>query len=146
MIYQIEDLNDKGFAFEAVGVQAARLRADFGDGYSAGARIGDVRGLKAWKIRISALPDMAEYLIEQETRARYLYNFWVRHLLEKDCAVFRMRDPFPRDPSLPYVFAEFTENELEYGVFSEAVFSTGFAIKEARLRYLDPNDYNPQQI
>ncbi len=146
MIYQIEDLNDKGFAYEAVGIKAARLSADFGDGYTASARIGDARGLKAWKLRISALPDMPEYLVEQETRARYLWNFFLRHKLEKDCDVFRLRDPFPREPHLIYCFAQFSEDELEYGVFSEAVFSTGLTIKEARLPYLDPNDYNPQQI
>ncbi len=147
MIYpEIETLIDTGFAFEQVAVQAARLVANFGDGYTAAARIGDTRGLKAYAVRVQALPDLAQYLVEQETRARYLWNFWIRHKLEKDCEVFRMRDPWPRSEAEPWIFARFAEDELDFGMFSEKVFSTGLKIVEARLQYQNPNDYNAQQI
>ncbi|HWQ36951.1 MAG TPA: hypothetical protein VNQ79_29235 [Blastocatellia bacterium] len=143
---EYETLDDTGFHFEQTGLRAARLRADFGDGYTAGARVGSAEGLRAWRLRIDALPDLPEYLIGQQTRARYLWEFWRRHKLEKESEVFRLRDPFPADPSRPFVFARFTEDELNFGMFCELVFSVGLTLIQCRVRGLDANDFNPQSL
>jgi hypothetical protein len=147
MIYpDLELLDDTGFSFEQVAIQASRITAQLGDGFVRSTRIGAREGLKAWKIKADVLPDLPEYLIEQETRARYLWQFWVRHKLENDLEIFRMRDPFARNPERPYVFARFQEDNLDYQILTGCLYAFGLAIVEARIPDLDPNDYNEQQI
>jgi hypothetical protein len=147
---QIEMLDDTGFIFTDIGFLAPRKSANFGDGYTAGARL-STRELRAWKVRIDVLPDYQITCLETylQTRARYLYEFWLRHKLEKPSEIFRMRDPFPRDPTrtLDTVYARFMEEELNYGVTTEFLFTSGLTIREARVKGLpDATDYNPQQI
>lgn len=147
---QIETLDTKGFFFEQVGIKAARLAANYGDGYTKGARIGSPDGLKAWKVTIAALPDLPQHRAGvgqfEDTRARYLWDFWLRHKLQKTSEIFRLPDPWPRDVTRPYVFAKFAEEELNFQMFSAAVFSTGLVLMEARIPYKDPNDFNNQEI
>jgi len=146
-----ETLDDSGFIFEQIGLQARRLTANYGDGYTAGARLGSVQGLRAWRVRVDCLPDIhiagggESY---PETRARYLWEFWRKHKLELDSEIFIMRDPFPDDVTrtADKVFARFVENELNYGLDTEYLFNTGLTIMQARVKSLDANDYNPQEI
>lgn len=147
---QIETLDPAGFLFEQVGIRASRLSANYGDGYTKGARIGSPLGLKAWRVRIDALPDMPQHQAGndqyKDTRARYLMAFWVRHKLQKTSEIFRMLDPFPRDPNKPYVFAKFQEDEMNWQMFTATVFSAGLVLMEARIPHKDPNDFNQQEI
>jgi hypothetical protein len=150
VVDEIETLDPKGFFFEQVGIKAARLSANFGDGYTRGARIGGPLGLKAWRVRIDALPDLPQYQAGlgqyQRTRARYLWELWERLKLQRNSEIFRMLDPFPRDPSKPYVFAKFQEDEMNWQMFSATVFATGLVLMEARIPHKDPNDFNEQEI
>lgn len=150
LVDEIETLDPRGFFFEQVGIKAERLSANFGSGYTRGARIGSPLGLKAWRVRIDALPDLPQYTagfgLYQRTRARYLWEFWERHKLQRTSEIFRMLDPFPRDPRAPYVFAKFQEDETNWQMFSATVFATGLVLLEARIPYKDPNDFNQQEI
>jgi hypothetical protein len=147
---QIETLDDTGFTFEQIGLQARRKSANFGDGYTAGARIGHVEGLRAWRIKIDVLPDFLVGCSESylETRARYLWEFWRRHKLEKDSEIFLMRDPFPADPTRTQdrVFARFVEDELNYPLTTEYVFSCELTIRQCRIPNLSATDFNPHSI
>lgn len=145
---EIEILDPTGFFFEQVGLKVERLSANFGGGYTKGARIG--AALKAWRVRIDALPDLPQYRAGydeyQATRARYLWEFFLRHKQLKPSEIFRMVDPFPRDPNRPYVFARFQEDEANWQMFSATLFATGFVLLEARIPHKDPNDFNEQEI
>ena len=146
----LEMLDDTGFIFTDVGFLAPRKTANFGDGYTAGARLSTVE-LRAWKVRIDCLPDFPITCIETylQTRARYLYEFWLRHKLQKESEIFLMRDPFPRDSTrtLSNVYARFTTEELNYSLNTEFLFTSGLTIREARVKGLpDATEYNPQQI
>lgn len=150
----IETLDDTGFTFEEVGLQARRITANFGDGYTAGARIGLADGLRGWKVRIDLLPDFdlqpgASFEAYIETRARYLWNFWKRHKLERNSEIFIMRDPFPADPTRKRdrVFARFIGEDLSLPMTTEYLFSAGLTLRQARIPgYPDANDYNPSTI
>ena len=147
---EIETLDPVGFLFEQVGIKAARLTANYGDGYTRAARIGSPQGLKGWRVRIDALPDMPQYRAGvgpyEDTRARYLWDFWIRHKLQKSSEIFRLLDPFPRDPNKPYVFAKFQEDENNWQMFHATLFAAGLVLVEARIPYRDPNDFNQQEI
>lgn len=147
-----ETLDDTGFNFTQVGMLARRKTANFGDGYTAGARFGDARGLRAWQITIDVLPDFylqCDLTTYQDTRSRYLWNFWRRHKLENDTEIFIMRDPFPEDASrqLNRVFARFKDEEINYTMDTDFLFSTGLTIIEARVSgYTDANEYTEPLI
>ena len=152
-VLNLETLDDAGFTFEQVGLLARRKSANFGDGYTAGARLGDPRGLRAWKVRIDVLPDFGIPGCEEsymQTRARYLWEFWLRHKMERDSEIFIMRDPFPPNDvtrTINRVFARFKDDELNYAMDTEYLFTTGLTIIEARVAdIVDANDYNPQEI
>src|ERR1051326_8969171 len=114
-INDFEILDDTGFYWAQTGLKAARLKADFGDGYTAGARIGSKEGLRGWALKIDVLPHLNPYLVGAETRALYLWNFWKRHKLEKSSEIFLIRDPArldSDDPATPKLyFARFTDDE-----------------------------------
>ncbi len=151
-ILNLQTLDDAGMSFEQVGLQARRKSANFGDGYTASARFGDPRGLRAWRVRIDLLPDFSVDACAQtylDTRARYLWNFWKLHKLERSSEIFIMRDPFPDDPTrtLARVFARFKDEELSYALDTEYLFQTGLTLLEARVPgYVSANDYNAQEI
>lgn len=133
------ELNTTGFFFEQVAFKAPRLRANYGDGYTAGARLSS-NDLKAWRLTIAALPDRANWLVEAQTRARYLYEFWFDVKLVQNSEVFKLRDPgLPRDPGAPFVFARFAEDSLDLGQMCADVFSVQLTIMEARVAGEDPN-------
>lgn len=150
VVDEIETLDPVGFLFEQVGVKASRLSANYGDGYTRGARLGSAEGLRAWRVRIEALPDMPQYRAGvgayEDTRARYLWEFWMRHKLEKTSEIFRLLDPFPRDRNKLYVFAKFQEDEMNWQMFHASLFSAGLVLLQARIPYKDPNDFNQQEI
>lgn len=131
-------LNTTGFFFEQVAVVAPRLNANYGDGYTAGARLSS-RTLKAWRLRIDALPDRSAHQVESKTRARYLWEFWENVKLVETSEVFKMADPSLPRTGETYVFARFAENSMDWNQFCADVFSTGLLIKEARVAGEDPN-------
>lgn len=146
----LEMLDDTGFIFTDAGFLAPRKTANFGDGYTAGARLSTIE-LRAWKVRIDVLPDFPITCIETylQTRARYLYEFWVRHKLQRESEIFLMRDPFPRDSTRTQnrVYARFMTEELNYSLSTEFLFTSGLTIREARIKgEPDANLYNPQEI
>lgn len=133
-INDYEILDSTGFRWTDTGLTAARLRADFGDGYEAGARIAGVKGLRSWSLTVDVLPNIEDYIIitdaKWHTRAAYLYDFWRRHKLEKDSELFVMRDVLFGTKHL----ARFAEDNLSFGVLTEMLFSTGLEIIEQRVK------------
>lgn len=139
-----ELLDTKGFAFTQMGIKAARLRADFGDGYGAAARIGSAQGLRAWQIKIAVLPHTEQYKTGSwYSRAEYLWRFWNRCKFTNESEVFLFDDPFGLTGVLGNrFFARFVEDELDFDVLTKRLFSTGLRLEQVRLKGLDPNQTN----
>lgn len=138
---QFERLLTDGFQFASRGVRGATLRARYGDGYGEGAVIG--RGLMGWKVKIGALPDVeGEYTVNAgefglQTRAAYLWDFFVRHNVENARKPFWLRDPFTKRDYL----AEIDADELEFEAFCLTVFSVGLALRQRRVAGVEsPSD------
>jgi hypothetical protein len=70
MTIAYERLNQTGFLFTDTSVAMNVLTADFGDGYGAGALIGDPTGLRTWTVKIEALPDDANFKVDVKARAK----------------------------------------------------------------------------
>ena len=150
---QLEQLDTTGFRFESTSLRAERLRASFGDGYGAAARTGSSEGLRGWKMKVAVLPntddapEIQDVNGEWKTRALYLWEFWKRHKLEKDCEIFIVRDPMDR----ALYFAEFVEDELTFETLTSSLLSTGLELRQRRVPGQElpagPDaEYNPQQI
>lgn len=128
-----EQLDQTGFRFEETGVAFAILSASFGGGVEASSRVGLSTGLRKWSIQIAALPDMAEYTVNDgthgdQTRADYLWDFYLRQMAAGN-SPFWLVDV--RD-GLNYL-ACFVETELTYRVFTAAVYGTGLRLRERRV-------------
>jgi hypothetical protein len=63
-----ERINQAGFLFTETSVAVAVLTAEYGDGYGAGATIGNPAGLRTWNLKIDALPDNDQYLVNANAR------------------------------------------------------------------------------
>lgn len=136
-----EELITEGFSFTSRSVRGATLRATYGSGYAEGAVIG--LGLLGWKVKIGALPDVeGEYLVNAgefglQTRAAYLWDFFVRHNVENARKPFWLRCPFTRRDYL----AEIDADELEFEAFCLTVFSAGLPLRQRRVAGVEsPSD------
>jgi hypothetical protein len=130
---QFETLLTAGFLFVSHSVRGATLRATYGDGYAEGAVIG--LSLLTWKVKIAALPDAeGEYLVDAgefglQTRARYLWDFFVRHNVDNARKPFWVRDPVSKRDYL----AEISEDSLDFEVLCLTAFSTGLTVTQRRV-------------
>jgi hypothetical protein len=130
---QFERLITEGFQFASRSIRGATLRAPYGDGYGEGAVIG--LSLLSWKVRIGALPGVeGEYLVNAgefglQTRATYLWEFFIRHNVDNARKPFWLRDPVSKRDYL----AEIDSDEIDFEMFCLTVFSTGLALKQRRV-------------
>jgi hypothetical protein len=131
----LERLLTTGFLFESMSIRGATLSADYGDGYREGAVIGSPEGLRTWKVKIGALPNVTdENLVNAgaqglQTRADYLWKFFERHNVQNAHKPFWVRDPVS---NIDYL-AEIVEDDLDYRMLSRLVYSTGLTIRQRRV-------------
>lgn len=148
----VERLIIEGFLFESKSVRGAGLFANYGDGYGEGVRTGHPDGLLKWKAKIAVLPDTEEFLINAgefglQTRERYLWDFYCRHMVANWHKPFWLRDPKSNRDYL----ADFVEEELDYQLLCLTASSTGLTIRQRRVHGQDsPGDAaaveNPDSI
>jgi hypothetical protein len=147
----LETLDTTGYIFTDVKVKVSILSADFGEGYEAAATIGG--GLRTWVMKIDVLPDNFTDAVPvqgtQETRAAYLWNFFLRSKLAGN-QPFRFRHADPGQQEQEWL-ACFVDDELSYSILCSRIFSTGLQLRQRRLRSQDspgvPTDeQNPDQI
>lgn len=145
-----ELLDTTGFSFTEMAITVSVLKANYGDGYGAGALNGHAQGLRSWTIEVALLPDLDEFLIfpadssEGETRANYLWDLFLRSKVAGN-RPFRFREHKDGQE----FFAEFVEDTLSFQMFTAKLFSTGLQIKQRRVRDFEspsPPSDNPDQI
>lgn len=140
----MEKLVTEGFAVETMSIRGETLGVMFGGGYGEGVLVGPKGGLLTWKIRVAALPDLDDYLIEADgygllTRWQYLWEFYVRHNVENWHAVFRFVDLKSRREYL----ADIAEEQLDYQTFCLTVANAGLTIRQRRVYGVEsPSDPN----
>jgi hypothetical protein len=128
-------LDTTGFLFTDTSLRVALLKADFGDGFGAGALIGSPNGTRTWAIQIAALPDSLEYArpVQGDTRANYLWEFFLASKIAGN-APFWLQDL--KDGK--FYLAEFVEDELSYSVLCAELYSTGLQLRQRRVPGMAP--------
>lgn len=129
-----ERLITEGFLFESKSVRGAGLFANYGDGYGEGARIGHPEGLLTWKVKVEVLPDTEEFLINAgefglQTRERYLWDLYCRHMVANWHKPFWLRDPKTTRDYL----VDFVEEQLDYQLLCLTASSTGLTLRQRRV-------------
>jgi hypothetical protein len=124
-----EQLQTTGFLFTQTSVAVTLVHAGLGDGFDRGKILDS--GLRAWTVKIGALPDSSAQLplIETKTRANYLWDFFVRSKVAGN-RPFWLEDP---KDGLLYL-ASFTEDSLGYDLFCSKLYGTGLALRQRRVR------------
>lgn len=158
----METLDTTGFTVMETAGEWDVLSADFGDGYEAGALVGDPAGTRTWTMKIDVLPDSTdqvgpiednlepEYvlgevsdfvltepgdriLLEGSSRAKYLWRFFRISKAAND-APFWIEVDDPDDGARKQFLASFIDNKLTYSVLCAKLYSTGLQLKQRRLR------------
>ncbi|MCA1615053.1 MAG: hypothetical protein LC795_15655 [Acidobacteria bacterium] len=130
-----ERLLTEGFLFEGTTIRGETLRASYGSGYGEGAVIGNPEGLRSWKVRVGALPNVeGENTVNAgehglQTRFKYLFDFFVRHNVQNARKPFWVRDPVDGRDYL----AEIDADEMDFRMLSRVVMSTGLTLKQRRV-------------
>lgn len=123
-----ERLRTTGFLFTRTEIGSAVLSVDFGDAYrSPGAVIG--AELRKWTARVEVLPDdPLRGLVEGQSRASYLWDFWHTSKAADD-APFWLHD-YKDDQ---FYLVSFVDDELSFEMLCSLVFSTGVEFRERRI-------------
>lgn len=130
-----ERLITTGFLFEGIAIRGETLRASYGSGYGEGAVVGNPEGLRTWKVKIGALPNVeGEDLINAgaqglQTRFEYLFDFFVRHNVANARKPFWVKDPVDGRDYL----AEIAEDEMDFKMLSRVVMQAGLTIRQRRV-------------
>lgn len=132
--YERLDLTGLNFAQIGDDFAGTILSADFGGGYRATAVVGE--DVREWLMRADVLVDLDDegLLVDAgaqgtQTRARYLWGFYRRHMLAGQ-KPFWIRCPFEKADFL----AEFADTALTYDVFTSVLYATGFTLRQRRVR------------
>lgn len=130
-----ERLITDGFLFEAMSLRGESLRASYGSGYGEGAVIGHPEGLRTWKFKCSALPNlMNEDLIDAGehglvTRAQYVWGVFERSNVRNAHKPIWFREPVEGRSYL----VEIVEDELDFRMLSLLIYSTGLTLRQRRV-------------
>lgn len=129
--------------------EGTTLSADFGAGYVAAAVVN--LSVREWSLSGDVLLDTEEHMVDAgvdgpQTRARYVFNFYERHM-DAGRRPFWVRVPFENRDYL----VEFGEERLTFDIFTGVLFSTGLTLKQRRVRGVaSPSDataeVNPDSI
>ena len=131
-----ERLITVGFLFEETSIAGAGYFASYGDGYGEGVITGHPDGLREWKMKVGALPNVeGENLINAgaqglQTRFSYLFKFYERHNVANWHKVFWFRAPDDRRDYL----ADIAEEKLSLRMLTSLLFSTGLTIRQRRVQ------------
>lgn len=125
----MERLRTTGFLFTRTDVAPAVLTGDYGDGYHPpGAVIGAPSGVRGWTARIDVLPDDERYLVEGQTRANYLWAFFVARKMADDEAFWL----YDHKDDLFYP-ASFVDDALSYSLLCAKLYATGLQFQQRRV-------------
>lgn len=130
----IETLDTTGFLMNNVRVKYALLVADFGDGFESGAIIGNLDGQRFWSMKIDVVPDdttSGAGLIEGETRAEYLWNFFQRSKAAANQPFWFLHQEPGQGEQL--FLASFIDDELSFDILCAKIYSSGLQLKQRRL-------------
>jgi hypothetical protein len=129
----METIDTTGFLFTEAAGEWHVLTADFGDGYQAGALVGDPAGTRTWTIKIDVLPDGDEAPdINGLSRSRYLWQFFTaRKALDNEPFWIEVDDQ--DDGQRKRYLAGFAENRLSYAVLCAKLYSTGLQLRQRRV-------------
>lgn len=113
------------------GIEFAVIRQQLGDGYSNRLTTGSSAGVRDWSLVYNVLPDTLDGGImlgtELLSRAKYLYEFFCRHMAQSSKS-FIITDPLTGRDYL----AGFAENRMSFKLFAVKLFSTGVALEYRR--------------
>lgn len=128
-------LNTEGFTFSEIAGEWSVLKANFGAGYFAAASVGAPAGTRSWSMRVEVLPEDAGYpvgLIESQTRAAYLWNFYQASKSNHD-EPFWIEVEDPDTGTRQNFLASFTDHRLSFAVLCAKVYATGLELRERRV-------------
>ena len=159
----MQTLDTSGFLFTEVAGEWSVLTADFGDGYEAGALVGDPQGTRTWSIKVETLPDSTdqvggiedelepEYVLEEvsgfvrtepgdrvlletaSSRSKYLWRFFRMSKAAND-EPFWIEVDDQDDGARKKFLASFADNRLTYAVLCAKLYSTGLQLRQRRVR------------
>jgi len=115
-----------GFLFTRTASRFVIARAGFGDGYDAAQTLDD--STRSWSVKIDALPDLDVALVAGQTRAAYLFDFWLARKAAGN-------EPFwlldPKDGLL--YLADFADDALSFDLLCAKVYATGLELRQRRV-------------
>jgi hypothetical protein len=123
------ELSLQGMDFDTVDLEVSVLKANFGEGFGAGALVGSSAGLQRWKLSSGSLPgDAAKYgsLIDSKARFDYYWDFFKARMAEGD-GVFIV------DFRGKKFHASFAETKFSFEVFTYDLFGGGIEIRQRRV-------------
>jgi hypothetical protein len=123
-----DTLDMTGMNFDAVKRRFAVLKANFGEGYQAGALVGSAAGTHSWTLSAGVLPDASSYgnLISGDPRFKYYWDFFADH-------VSNGNEPFIVEFRGKNYHAGFVDTEISMEVFTADLFGGGVEIEQRRI-------------
>jgi len=123
-----DQLHVNGFQFTQTAIGMTLLTADYGEGFQDATVIGS--GLRTWAIKIAVLPGQSGFApaVEDQTRADYLWDFFVEKKLAGDEPfwVFDFKDDV-------FHLASFVDHSLSFEMLCAKIYSTGLQLRQRRL-------------
>jgi hypothetical protein len=129
-----EELDLTGMDFDTVDLEVSVLKANFGEGYGAGALAGSSAGLHHWTLSSGCLPGDDDYgnLINGQNRFDYYWDFFKARMAEGDgvfIVEFRGKE----------YHASFVDTKISADVFTLDLFGGGVAIRQRRVSGVEYN-------
>jgi hypothetical protein len=123
-----EELDLTGMDFDTVEREFAVLKANFGEGYGAGALVGSSAGLHHWTLSSGCLPadDDRGSPIDGQPRFDYYWDFFQARMAEAD-GIFII------DFRGKKYHASFVDTKISMDVFTFDLFGGGVAIRQRRV-------------
>jgi len=149
--YKTLDIKTIGLSMTGGEVAVAILRTEFGDGYGASVRVGNLHGLRRWKLQAAVMPDIdnvytigydsnGDSIDETYTWFGYLYKFFLDRCANDE--PFLMTDY--RTTKLWMV--KFAETKLSYEQFCTDLFGVGIEVRQFRVAGLSPSPFSDGSI
>jgi hypothetical protein len=121
-----EQIQTDGFTITLTAAAANILHAGFGDGYDTAKVMG--AELRKWSIKIEVLPAFGSKLVDGQTRADYLWDFYVASKIAGN-KPFWIQDP--KDDR--FYLASFAGESLGYDILRSKAYSTGLELEQRRV-------------
>ncbi len=127
-ITDYRELSLEGINIDETVRRFAVLRAQFGEGYGAGALVGSANGTHRWTLSAGVWPDDEDYgnMIESMPRMEYYWSFFAEH-------VSNGNHPFLIEWRGRKYFASFEDVEQSVEVFTSNLFAGNLTISQRRV-------------